>query len=820
MFQNYIKIALRNLRKNRAFTFINVAGLAIGVACCMLILMYVAHELSYDRWNPNAERIFRPTADIKFGGSEFKLAVVGSIVGPEAAQALPEIQAFCRFRQKGSYLVKRDGQGQVNIREEDVLVVDSTFFEVFPVKLLQGDPLKCLTQPGSAAISKSRAEKYFGSPQMALGQTLVLDNRERWQVSGVFEDLPANTHFSTHLLLSINGDREVKEDPPLWATSNNFQTYLLLRNGADPEAFKAKFAALSKAKIAETARRMLGTTIEEIEKSGQHARLQLQWLPDIHLHSDLNVELQPNGNIQYVWIFSAIAAFILLIACINFMNLSTARSAHRAREIGVRKVLGSHRSALIRQFLSETTLLAAFAMVLALLIVIIALPGFSNLTNRPIQLPWSQPLFWLAIVSGVGMVGLFAGIYPAFFLSAFDTIKVLKSQVTGKAGGGKLRSALVVFQFATAIVLIIATALVYQQLNYIQNKKLGFHKEQVLIIDDVYALGDKIQAFRQEILKNPAVEAASVSGYLPVPSNRSDNTFSKIREFREDQAVNMQNWRVDKDYLKTLGLELKTGRFLDPESHPSDSTAIVLNERAAELFGYADQPLGQKVFGIAGRIDGQPKPEDFIEYTVVGVVRNFHFSSLRDNIGALSFLLGDSRGAMTVRYNAAESQSLITAVKNKWEALAPEQPFSYRFMDDAFARMYAAEQRIGTIAGIFAILAVLISCLGLFGLAAFTAEQRTKEIGVRKVLGASTGGIIGLLSRDFLKLVLIAMVLATPLAWYFMRQWLENFAFRIQLQWWIFGLAGLGAMLIAVLSVGYQSVKAALADPVKSLRSE
>ncbi len=820
MFQNNLKIALRSLRKNKAYTFINVAGLAIGAACCMLILLFVAHELRYDRWNPNAERIYRPVADIKFGGSEFKLAVVGSVVGPDVVQALPEVQAYCRFRQNGSCLVKRDGLGQPNIREEDVLTTDSSFFEVFPAKLLEGDPLKCLTQPHSVAISKSRAEKFFGSPQLALGQTLVLDNRERWQVSGVFEDLPVATHFKADFLLAINGNQEVKEDPPLWATSNNFQTYLLLRKGADPESFKAKFAALSREKINETGQRMMGTTLEELEKTGQHARYNLQWLPDIHLHSDLTAEFQPNGNIQYVWIFSAIAAFILLIACINFMNLSTARSAHRAREIGVRKVLGSQRSALIRQFLSETTLLAALAMALAVLITATALPAFSDLTNRPMEMPWSQPLFWISIVASIGVIGIMAGIYPAFFLSAFDAIKVLKSQTTGRAGGGRLRSALVVFQFSTAIVLIIATALVYQQMNFIQHKKLGFQKEQVLIIDDAYALGDNIQAFKQDMLNQPGVEAASVSGFLPVPSNRNDNTFSKIREFREDQSVNMQNWRVDKDYLKTLGLELKTGRYFDPAAHPSDSTAIVLNERAAELFGYPDQPIGKKVYGVSGRINGQPKPEDFVEYTVIGVVKNFHFASLRDNIGALSLSLGNSTGAMTIRYQATESQSLIAAMERSWKTMAPEQPFGYRFMDDAFARMYAAEQRIGTIAGIFAILAVLISCLGLFGLAAFTAEQRTKEIGVRKVLGASLGGIIGLLSQDFLKLVFISLVVATPPAWYFMHRWLENFAFRVEIKWWVFALAGFAAVVIAVLTVGYQSVKAALANPVKSLRSE
>ena len=820
MIQNYLTITLRHLRNNKAFTFINIAGLAIGTACCLLILLFVAHELSYDRWNANANRIFRPYSDIKFGGTHFNMAVVGSTVGPDVMQALPEVQAFCRFRQNGSRLVKRDGQGQANIREEEVLKVDSSFFEVFPLPVLQGDPRTCLTRPATLALSHTLADKYFGSPQMALGQTLVLDNNDRWLITAVFEDVPAATHFKADILLAMNGDEEVRSDSRLWATSNNFQTYFLLRKGVDPQVFQAKFAALSKTKINETAQRLMGSSIADLEKSGQYARYLLQALPDIHLYSNLTIELQPNGNIQYVWIFSAIAAFILLIACINFMNLSTARSAHRAREVGVRKVLGSARAMLVRQFLSETMLLAALAMALALAIAAMALPGFSALINRPMSMPWRQPLFWLSLIAGTGIVGLLAGIYPAFFLSAFDPVKAIKAQAGGRAGGGRLRSALVVFQFTTAIILIIATGLVYKQLNYIQTKNLGFQKDQVLILNDAYALRDHLPAYRQELLKHPAVTSVSVSGFLPVPSNRSDNTFSKSRAFSGDQAVNMQHWTVDKDYLRTLGLELKTGRFFDPEAHPSDSTAIVLNERAAALFGYADQPIGKKVYGLNGMVQGQPRPEDFYELNVIGVVKDFHFSSLRDNIGALSMRLGNSSSSLLVRYKAAESQSVRATMEQLWKAEAPDQPFSCRFLDDAFSRMYDAEQRIGRMASIFALLSILVSCLGLFGLAAFTAEQRTKEIGIRKVLGAGVPGIIGLLSRDFLKLVLIALVVATPLAWYFLRRWLENFAYRIDMPWWVFALAGALATLIAVLTISLQSIKAALASPIHSLRNE
>ncbi len=820
MFYNYLKITLRNLRKHPAYTFINIAGLAIGVACCLLIMLFVGYELSYDRWNTNAERIVRPVVEIKFGGAHMHLAVVGSTVGPDVQRDFPEVQAYCRFRQYGSYLVKRDGDGQQNIREENLVTADSSFFEVFPVKLLEGDARKCLTQPNSMVLSKSRAEKYFGAPQLAMGSTLVLENEERRQITGVFEDIPENTHFKADFLLAMNGNREVQEDSPLWASSNNFLTYLLLRPGTDRAEFESKFAAYSRKKVNETAQRIFGQDITKVEASGQYVRYFLQPLSSIHLHSDRIAEFQANGSIQHVWIFSAIALFVLLIACINFMNLTTARSAHRSREIGVRKVLGSPRSALVRQFLGESLILSGIAVGLAVIIAALAMPWFAELTNRPVRLPWQSLAFWFSLAAGTGLVGLLAGTYPAFFLSAFEPVKTLKGEQGKWAGGGRLRSALVVFQFSTAIILIIATGLVYKQLNFIQQKKLGFQKEQVLILEDAYALGDATQAFKNEVQKLPAVESATYSSYLPVPSSRSDQTYSKIRDFREDQSVNMQNWRVDADYLKTIGLELVAGRFFDPEQFASDSSAIVLNETAARLFGFADQPIGGKVYSHIGQVEGQSRPENFIELTVIGVVKDFHFSSLRDNIGALSMHLGRSTGLMSIRYQATDTKQLIADLEEQWKNTAPGQPFRYAFLDESFARTYATEQRIGKIAGIFGLLAILVSCLGLFGLATYTAERRTKEIGIRRVLGATTTGIVGLLSKDFLKLVLIALLVATPLAWYFMNNWLENFAYRTEIQWWVFALAGILAVVIAFLTVSFQSIKTALTNPVDSLRSE
>lgn len=818
MFKNYFKMAWRNLLKNKGFSFINIFGLAIGVACCMLIMLYVANELSYDRWNPNVDRIVRPVADIKFGGKHYQMATTASVVAPDSGEELPEVASWCRFRQYGSFLVKPEGEGQQNIREEHVLTADSTFFEVFPLAIIQGDAQKCLTEPNTMAISRSRAEKYFNSAQAAIGETLILDNEDRWRVTAVYEDMSVNTHFRADLLMSMNGNREVASDPPYWVSNNNFHTYLLLREGTDLEAFKEKFNAHSRDKIALAAQQLLGVSVEEFEASGQFARIYLQDLKDIHLYSDLNVELSPNGSIKYVWIFGLIAAFVLLIACINFMNLSTARSADRAKEIGVRKVMGSRRSTLVGQFLSESTLLAALAVVLALGIALIALPEYRILADRDLSMPWGAPLFWLSLVATIGIVGLLAGSYPAFFLSAFDTIKVLKGQISSRSKGLTFRSVLVVFQFVTSATLILATLFVFKQLNYIQSKKLGFSKDQVIIVNDAYALGSQAGTFKDEMLKHPAIQEATMSSYLPVPSHRSDQTFTKARSFSTDNTVNMQHWRIDENYLSTLGMELAAGRNFDP-AQKLDSSAVILNETAAALFGF-DDPIGKKIYTLEDSPEGKPQPEDFSELTVIGVVENFHWASMRENIGALCLRLAPSQSYISFKYQGSETESVISALQNQWQQMAPDQPFSHRFLDTAFADMYTAEQRIGRIAGVFALLSILVSCLGLFGLASYATEQRTKEIGIRKVLGASVSGIVGLLSKDFLKLVGVALIIAIPLVIYGINKWLEDFAYRISLDWGVFILAGIIVLLIAFLTVSVQGVKAALANPIKSLRSE
>lgn len=818
MFKNYLKIALRHLWKHKGFSVINIAGLAIGLTCFLLISLFISNEFSYERWNPQAERIVRPISDIKFGGNEMHMAVSGAVVGPDVAREMPEVQAFCRLRDYGTYLVKREGEMQQNFEERELLVVDSSFFEVFPLPIIAGNPKTSLREPNTIAISKTKAEKYFGTTQMAMGETLVLDNRLKCKITAVYEDTPSNNHFDADFLISMNGNREVENASPLWATSNNFHTYFLLRPGTEVEAFKAKFDAFSEQKIAETAQMMMNLSLEEFEATGQYARYTLQDLTDIHLYSDLDVELSANSSIQYIWVFGAIGLFVLFIACINFMNLTTARSSQRAKEIGVRKVLGGLRSNLIGQFLSETVFLTVVAVLLAVGMAALLLPSFNELSTRELVMPWSSGMFWFSLLLGTALVGLMAGSYPAFFLSAFNTIKILKGQAVGKNKGVGLRSALVVFQFTTSIVLIVATLLVYKQLNYIQDKKLGFQKDQVIIVDNAYALGDKVEVYREEVKKQPEIKGVTVSSYLPVPSSRSNTTFVTSREFRQDNALNMGQWQVDFDYLETLGLEMADGRFFD-QQFSTDSSAIILNETAAEILGFED-PLGQHLYLPNDNVQGQTRPEDFDEYTIVGVVKDFHWESLRENIGPLSLMIGRSTAHVSCKFSAAESASVVQALEAQWKKLTPDQPFSYRFMDNSFTSMYEAEQKIGNIAMTFALLAIFISCLGLFGLASFTAEQRTKEIGIRKVLGANTPQIVQLLSKDFLRLVFIALLIAIPIAWYSMQQWLQDFAYRIEISGWVFVAAGLAAILIAVLSVSFQSIRAALANPVESLRAE
>ncbi|HEX6180729.1 MAG TPA: FtsX-like permease family protein, partial [Chitinophagaceae bacterium] len=655
------------------------------------------------------------------------------------------------------------------------------------------------------------AKKYFGTAD-AVGKTIETNDNTStvYKVTAVIKDIPTNSHFNFDFIFSMDN---VEYD---WNNylSHNFFTYLLLKPGASYKVMEAKFPQyIDKYVLPQAGKVMEIKSMEDFEKGGNKLEYTLIPLEKIHLYSNRPFEMSPGGNIQYVYIFSAVALFILLIACINFMNLATARSANRAREVGIRKVLGTGKRQLIAQFLSESTFMTLLAMSIAVLIATLVLPLFNQMSSKSLTI---QTLFsgeYLPILIALPvLVGLIAGSYPAFFLSAFQPIQVLKGKLNLGSKSGGLRSALVVIQFSISIVLMICTIVVFRQLNYIQTKNLGFNKDQVFIINDAYALDKNADAFKNDMLQVPGVRSGTFSGFLPVSSSsRNDRTFFMSAVPDAKNGLNMQIWRIDYDYFKTLGLEVAKGRSFSRD-FGSDSTALIINETTAKLMGDPN-PIGKKIYSLNDE-------QQVISYDIIGVVKNFHFETLRNNIGPLCFKLGRSTALLSFKVEAERIPHIVKQAESKWKAMAPGMPFNHRFLDDSFDDMYRVEQRVSNIALTFAILAIIVACLGLFGLASFISEQRTKEIGIRKVLGLSMEGIVKLLSKDFVKLVLIAFVIASPVAWYFMNRWLQDFAFRVDIAWWVFGLAGMLALAIALLTVSYQAIKAALTNPVKSLRAE
>ncbi|HVZ95553.1 MAG TPA: ABC transporter permease [Chitinophagaceae bacterium] len=808
MFKNYFKIAWRNLLKSKAFSVINITGLAIGLSCFLLIALYVMDELSYDRFFPDSGRIYRVNSDIRFGGADLHLPLASDMMGQLLKKDYPQVEQYTRvYTFNGDKLVKK---GSAYIDESKVANVDSTFFDVFRLPVIEGDTRHALDEPNTVVLTASAAKKYFGTTEV-VGKTIeVRDDKNPYKITAVIKDIPQNAHFHFDFFFSM------KNVDYGWGqvTAHNFYTYLRFKPGTDYKAFEKNFPEYIEKYVLPYARKFMNiSSMDEFRKAGNDLRYSLTPLTKIHLYSDRQFELSPSGNIQYVYIFSAVALFILIIACINFMNLTTARSANRAREVGIRKVLGTEKRNLVYQFLFESTLMVLLSLVIAILIVYLVLPMFNDVANKQMTAgslfsPYILPL----LIALPFIVGLMAGSYPAFFLSSFKPIEVLKGKLKSGSKSGGLRSVLVVFQFATSIILIIGTIVVYEQLHYIQTKNLGYDKSQVLIIDGVSSLSGNTNAFKNEVLQLPGVVSGTLSGYLPVTNSaRSDDSFSKEAVMTTQSGFDMQNWYVDYDYIKTLGMQIIRGRGFSKD-FPGDSSTVIINETTAKILGYSD-PVGKILY--RSEDNGKTSP-----HTIIGVVKNFNFESLHQDVGPLCFFLGGGGGSGIFKVNTSDIQNIIAQAENKWKELAPGMPFSYRFLNQSFDEMYRAEQRAGRIALIFSVLAIFIACLGLFGLAAFIAEQRTKEIGIRKVLGASVSSIVSMLSKDFVTLVIIAFVLAAPLAWWAMHSWLQSFAYRIHISWWVFAAAGLSALIIALATVSFQAIKAGIANPVDSLRTE
>ena len=816
MIRNFFLIAFRNLKKYRFYSVINILGLTVGIAACLLILLYVRFELSYDKHNEHADRIYRVDWELLLKGNyTYKAAVT-----PPMAEALvkdyPEVEAATRFRYMGAFHFKREVENTVEWR---VVYSDNELFKIFTIPFIAGDPTNALKDPYSMVISEKCAAQFFPGED-ALGKTLIKDNKDLYTITGIFREIPDNSHFHYRMFLSMEGLEESKNNN--WI-GGPYNTYLLLRKGANPKALESKLPMMVDKYLLPQAASVLGKIfIEDFETGGGKLILHLRPLLDIHLHSNLQNELEGNNDVVYVYLLTAVALFILIIACINFMNLNTARSATRAREVGIRKVVGSDRKMLVFQFLVESIVLCIISLILALAITEILLPGFNNFVGITLHIPWDQITFYLVIIITAGIIGTIAGFYPALVLSGFKPVTVLKGVLVKSNNSFFLRSTLVVFQFFISIFMIIVTVAMYHQMNYIKTKKLGFIKENVIIIRDVYNVGDKLPVIRDEIVKNHFIVNGTITGYLPGPNaaRKTPLIWKYGSDPTPENSMNAETWTVDDDYIPTLGMEIVSGRNFSKD-FPSDSSAIILNETAVRNFGFAGDPIGERISLLKDNPDGSQDLRNQETRTVIGVVKDFNFESLHREVEPLSLLYGqDSRSFLIFRYEAEQTDQLINSLETTWKSMAPGEPFNYSFLDVGFERLYASEQKLGELFTVFSCLAVFIACMGLFAMTAFTTEQRTKEIGIRKVMGASIQNIILLLSKEFSRLILISFVLATPVAWYGIYWYYGQFVYRTNIYPVMFVSAGILVFILASLTMFYQSVKAANTNPVNSLRSE
>jgi putative ABC transport system permease protein len=806
MFKNYFKVAFRNILKYKFFSAINILGMTIGLTACLMIILYVVDELSFDKFHKNGDRIYQVGLHGKIGGQDIRTSNTCPPMAAALVADIPEVESATRISGFfGQPSVKFEDK---SFAEEKVYFVDSNFFDLFSFKLKQGDPKTALKDPNTVVITTKMAEKYFGK-EPALGKLLIIgaDNKT-YKVTGVVEEAPSNSHFLYNMLISAESSENLKQT--IWL-NNGLYTYFLLRENASIDQVNKKYENLVVKYIGPELEKFMGITLEKMKEQGGAFGYYSTKLADIHLHSTSQGDIEPGGNITYVYFFGGIGLFILIIACINFMNLSTARSAGRAKEVGLRKTLGSLRGQMIYQFLSESTIYSLAAVVLSLIACYFLLPSFNLLSGKQLGMGvFATPLFIGGIIGLVLFVGLVAGSYPAFYLTSFSAVEVLKGKVRAGMKSKGVRSLLVIFQFALSIFLIIFTVVVYQQIQFMQDKNLGIDKNNILVVRSTGRLGNNKETFRNSLAQETGVAKISyTNNNFPGVNNTT-----VFKEAASEQDHIMGLYTADYDHMDVMKFEMKEGRYFSRE-FPSDSLAIILNEAAAREFNFKE-PLNSEIMYNNG--DGKGG-SDIRKYKVVGVIKNFNFESFKSEVRPLALMLSkDSRNLM-IRYEGSPSE-VLAKVETLWKQHANNEPFEYEFLDQSFDQLFRAEQRMGTIFSVFAGLAIFVACLGLFALSAFTSEQRTKEIGIRKAMGATSISLTILLSREFTRLVIIAFVPAAALGWYVSNTWLQDFAYRIEINPFILVLSGLAAIVIAWLTVSFQSVKAAASNPVNSLRYE
>ncbi|MCB0685629.1 MAG: ABC transporter permease [Saprospiraceae bacterium] len=811
MLKNNIKIAWRNLIKNKGTAIINLIGLSIGIAACIIIGLYIRHETNYDQNVPNRDNIYRLYGVLTEGGNVRKGTSFSANTAPTIDSNFQEVTRTARlmdnplFYGAGGNEVRIEGSMK-QLHEDGFTYVDQSFLDMFEIPMLYGTRSMALSQPFSVVISEDISKKYFGNTN-PVGKSIYLNGRDSipYLIGGVMKNFPSNSHLQYNFLLTLTDVEFSPGEQTRWLQSN-YDTYLEVVPGTSIDRLQKKISddILDRYMIPamEAAGNVMAKTIKD------QAHLEMQPLAKIHLYSGDLSERQARGDIKYIWMFAIVAIFILLIAAINFVNLSTAQSANRAKEVGLRKVLGSGKGNLIGQFLTESTLLSFIAFIIAILIVQATLPYFNSLSGRDLQIPYRSVTFIIVFLFSALFIGLTAGIYPSFYLSAFNPIKVLKGKLRLGSKSGGLRSSLVIFQFMVSTILIISTLVIKSQLNFILNKDVGFKKDQVIQIYGTNLIGKSVETFKNEIKGLPSVVDASISDYLPIEgTKRNGNSFWNEGRAQVDERVVGQSWIIDEDYLSTLGIELVDGRNFT-KNRSSDNQSVIINQTLAQQLTL-DNPIGKKITRGGSQ-----------SYEIIGIVKDFNFQSFREKVEPLCLFAGISSSIVSVKINTENIPELLDRMGKVWTKFNPNLDFRYDFMDQSFARMYENVSRIRTIFTCFAVLAIFIACLGLFALSAFIVEQRSKEMSIRKVLGATTEDIFQILTRNFVLLVILALVLATPVAIYLMQKWLQDFAYRVNITWRIYVLSSLIIILIGLITVSYHALRSSLANPIKNLRNE
>ncbi|NDV14689.1 FtsX-like permease family protein [Muricauda sp. TY007] len=805
MFKNHLNIAWRTIKKDKLFTFIKIGGFAVGIAACLLIALFIRNEVSYDQHYAKKNQIYRVVFQGEIQGevmksTHFQLPFADALQSdfPEIIKAgkVNTIEIFGAGKRGFRLTGKKE-----NTFEENFILADQEAFDILEIQLEQGDPATALTEPKSIVISKSKAEKYFPNGNV-LEQTIFLDNDTStpYTVTGVMEDVPESSHLDFDFLLPI-------EDTNQSWTNQNYFTYVLVNPNTNIQELEQKMTLIvEKYIIPAQIKRGRSASFIDVLRTAEY---KLQPVTDIYLKSDLKMQDGlKHGDVKFVWLFAAIAIFVLLLAIINFINLSTAKSANRAKEVGLRKTIGAFRNNLVNQFLTESVVFSVISFVLGVVLAWVLLPTFNEIASKNMELPWSAWWFAPMLLVSALLVGVLAGLYPAFYLSAFRPANVLKGKLSVGSKSGRLRSGLVVFQFTTSVILIIGTLIIYRQMDFIVSKELGYDKERVVVLEGTNILGNKIESFKEQLASLSQVKSVTSTNYLPINGgSRNGNTFNVDGQDDGGRGIPAQIWRVDYDYMETLGIRLEKGRGFSKEFAYDSINSIVINSKMASELGLQD-PIGKKLDN-SGQV-----------FEIIGVIENFHFKSLKEDISSLSLVIGEDVGAVSVKLEKGDPTEALASIEQVWNRNVPNQALNYSFLEQEFAQMHEDVQRMGKIFNSFALFAILVACLGLFALSAFMVEQRRKEISIRRVLGAPFKNIYKLLTLDFLKLIIISICIAIPIGWYLMNRWLEGFAYRINIGWEIFLTAGLIALGIAIVTISYQSIGAALLKPTKGLRTE